>query len=138
MASQKKAGQSEYKSSDWNPSRPNVIWVNLKYSNTGNCIISVRKWDGTKMMPFRAGKPLVGVHPLTVIRLEGQKEDIKLNTKRLYQYLKEASESGEIFTEHYHFGKCPNDAYRVKISELTAFANIIDYPLGNGLVGEIA
>ena len=138
MATKKKVGQSEYKSSDWNPSRPNVVWVNAKYRNTGNCIIAVRKWDGKQMIPFRAGRNLAVVHPLTVIRLEGEKDELRLNTKRVYQYLKEKSESAEIYTEHFTFGKCPNDAYKVNINDLVSFANIAEYPLENAKVGEIA
>jgi hypothetical protein len=122
--------------SDWNRIEPNDIYINEKSAKYGNAIIAVRKWNGTKMVSYRAGHPIEKVHPLTriIIQNGGISKQINLNTARVYQYLEEKSSAGEIFIQPFTFNKCPNDAYKVKISDLTLFANTEEHPIA-GMVG---
>jgi len=128
---------NKYTSTDWNLSKPNTIFVGEKSAHFGNVFISVRKWDGRKMIPFRAGHKLNEVHPLTVITI-ANKNAFKINTKRMYLFLHEKSQTGEIHSELCNFGRCPNDAYRVNIADLVLFSNIEDFPIEEKRLGEIA
>lgn len=132
-----KSAKSQYLSSDWNSSKPNTIYVGEKSAHFGNVFISVAKWNGSAMVPFRAGHELSMVHPLTIITV-GKEAPFKINTKRMYQYLHEKQKAGEIFLEARDFGKCPNDAYRVSLADLVLFANIEDHPIVDTRLGEIA
>jgi len=134
-----KKKRSGYLSSDWNTLRPNTIWISKKYTNSGNCIIAVRIWDGIKMKPFRAGHPLDRVHQLTIIAYEDSDKSLRLNTSRMYRYLKENSANSNIFAENFTFGKSlPTDGYRVVIADLLDYASVEKYPLNNDLVGVMA
>jgi len=134
----KKKG-SGYTSSDWNKLRPNTIWVSKKYSNSGNCIIAVRVWDGFKMKPFRAGHPLERVHPLTIIAYQEKNTHLNLNTRRVYEYLKQNQANGKIYLDHFTFGKfLPTDGYLVVTNDLYLFANIENHPLTTDFVGDVA
>ena len=131
--------KSGYLSSDWNTLRPNTIWISKKYTNSGNCIIAVRIWDGLKMKPFRAGHPLDRVHPLTIIAYQEQNTHLKLNTKRVYEFLKQNQADGKIYRENFTFGKSlPTDGFRVVTNDLYLFANIKDYPITIDYVGDVA
>jgi hypothetical protein len=126
-----------YTSSDWNLAKPNTIYVGEKSAHYGNVFISVRKWTGSHMVAFRAGKELRIVHPLTIITV-GSEKQYKINTKRMYQYLHEKSKTGDIHLEMRDFGRCPNDAYKVNINDLVLYANIEDHPITEDRLGVIA
>lgn len=129
--------KSQYLSADWNKAKPNTIHIGEKSAKYGNCYISVARWNGNKMIPFRAGHELSMVHPLTIITVYGE-QPIKINTKRMYLYLHEKGQNGDIHLEMRDFGKLPNDAYRVSIADLVLYANIEDHPITDSRLGEIA
>jgi len=128
--------KNQYSSSDWNLSKPNTIYVGEKSAHYGNCFISVAKWNGNKMIPFRAGHELKFVHPLTLITV-GSEKALAINTKRMYLYLHEKQEAGKIHLEMRDFGKCPNDAFRVNLADLWAYANIEAHPIKDSRLGEV-
>ena len=131
--------KNSYTSSGWNLAKPNLIYVGDKSTHTGNVFISVRKWNGSRMMPFRAGRELRTVHAKTIIQVgSDKKKQFTINTKRMYQYLDEKSKTGEIHLEMCDFGRCPNDAFRVNLNDLVLYANIEDHPITEDRLGVIA
>jgi hypothetical protein len=131
--------KNSYTSSDWNLAKPNTIYVGDKSAHYGNVFISVRKWTGSHMVAFRAGRELRTVHAKTIIQVgSDKKKQFTINTKRMYEYLHEKSKTGEIHLEMRDFGKCPNDAYKVNINDLVLYANIDDHPIIEDRLGGIA
>jgi hypothetical protein len=120
---------------DFSPSKPNTVWVQAKYRNTGNAILGVRIWDGQQMRPWRFGRPRQLVNGITHIQIEDEAKPIILNTDRVYQYLTDKAESGEIYKQDFTMNRVVNSGYVVKISDLTLFANITDYPMVDTGIG---
>lgn len=119
---------------DFNPSKPNTVWVQAKYKNTGNAILGVKIYDGQVLKNWRFGHDRSRVNPITNIVIEDEKP-IVLNTDRVYQYLQEKAELGEIWLQDFRMNRAFNKAYVVRISDLTLFANIADYPIVNTGIG---